>query len=89
MPWIQHGAGSARYLIRSDDPARLGQCVDMMRQDEAIHLLDFIGPAGQPHTVVAEMPEEKARALVDRFGVDKVTIERDKPLFPYDSTGPD
>lgn len=86
MPMLTPGPHKGRYIIHSEDPAQVNALIDRIRQDPAIEVQDVIGPVGQPHTVVATMPEEKARFLEQDFAHAKsrTTIEKDRPLSMFD-----
>jgi predicted phosphoribosyltransferase len=90
MPMLTPGpqkGQTGRYIIRSEDPAQVNELIEKIRQDPAIEVQDVIGPAGQPHTVVASMPHEKARLLEGDLAQAKVrtTIEPDRPLSLFDN----
>jgi hypothetical protein len=77
------GKNSVRYIIRSTHEAvSLDDVVKDIEADPGIELLDLIGPAGQPHTAVVSMPQEKAAALEQRYRTSNkpLTIEPDRPL---------
>ena len=56
-----------RYLITSQDPQRLAEAIRIVKADPTMELLDEIGPANQPHTLVVGMGDEQAAALKQRF----------------------
>ncbi|NEX62503.1 hypothetical protein [Noviherbaspirillum galbum] len=78
--------GSGRYIIRSDDVQRLNQVAQAAAIDPSMSLVDAIGPAGQPHTLVIDMPHETAASLVRQFrdAQPRVIIEPDRPLSLFD-----
>lgn len=82
MPLSQTGPGKARYLIRAaGDAVPLADFLNSVRADASIAIVDQIGPPGQPHTVVAEMSHDQARALEQRFSQsNQLMIEPDRPL---------
>jgi hypothetical protein len=82
MPLSQTGPGKARYLIRAvGDAVPLTDFLTSLRDDSSIAIVDQIGPPGQPHTVVAEMSHDQARALEQRFSQsNQLMIEPDRPL---------
>ena len=86
MPLIKHGPEKGRYIIRSEDANQLNELINRIKQDPGVELLDVIGPAGQPHTIVAAMPHEKARFLEQDLILSKpaMTIELDRPLSLFD-----
>jgi hypothetical protein len=73
-----------RYIIRTrEDPAALTAFLDSVNDDPCITVVDRIGPAGQVHTAVIELTEEKARLLEQRLRhSDQLLFERDRPLTP-------
>ena len=83
---MQHDPEKARYIIRSEDAKQLAELIDKIAQDPSIDLLDVIGPAGNPHTAVAAMPHDKARALEHDFSASKkMFIEPDRPLSLFEN----
>lgn len=73
-----------RYIIRTrTEPAVLAAFLDTIHDDPDIAVVDSIGPSGQVHTVVVEVPDGMAPQL-ERFlsNSDQLIIERDRPLSP-------
>ena len=86
MPLSQTGPDKARYLIRAvGDAVPLTDFLASIGNDPSIKIADRIGPANQPHTVVAEMSHAQARALEQRFSQsNQLMIEPDRPLSLFD-----
>lgn len=82
MPLLQTGPGKARFLIRAvGDAVPLADFLASVAADPSISIVDQIGPAGNPHTVVADMSHDQARSLEQRFSQSKqLMIEPDRPL---------
>ncbi|MFT5532127.1 MAG: hypothetical protein ACI8WM_002714 [Burkholderiaceae bacterium] len=81
MPSNQHQAESGHYIIRSTDPAALTNFIHETSVDPELDLIDKIGPAGRPHTIVVAMSNAKAAALEQRFThASPLKIEPDRPL---------
>jgi hypothetical protein len=82
MPLLQTGPGKARFLIRAvGDAVPLADFLNSICGDPTIAIVDQIGPPGRPHTVVAEMSHDRARALEQRFSQsNQLMIEPDRPL---------
>lgn len=90
MPPIQPPRQAvARFIIRSDDHGQLAEFIKNANDDPDIEMIDSIGPAGQPHTVVVAMSAEKASSLEQRFrNAAHLKIEPDRPLSLFgDATG--
>jgi hypothetical protein len=83
------GTGRSRYIVRSSDPAQIAAFIESIRSDPGIALIDTIGPAGQPHTAVVAMSDERARALDLQFRTTNqaLTIEPDRPLSLFGGSG--
>jgi hypothetical protein len=75
MSLLPTGPGKGRYIIRAKDEGQLADLLGTISADPAISVIDAIGPAGKPHTIVAEMSHDTARFLEQRF-----QIEPDRPL---------
>jgi rRNA processing protein Gar1 len=82
MPMAEPQAGSGRYIIRSDDSAKLNEFIKSVVSEPGMTLVDVIGPTEQPHTAVVEMSHDKARSLEQQFRNAKtpMIIEPDRPL---------
>lgn len=85
MPLLKTGPGKARYIIRAkSELAPLAAFIDSIRSDPDIELVDTIGPSGQVHTAVIEVPAGQALQLERRFrnfsNSNALIIERDQPL---------
>jgi hypothetical protein len=81
MPLQTPHGDKDRYIVRSGDSSLLADFIDETTTDPELELVDTIGPVGAPHTAVFLMPDEKARALQQRYGESKrIIIERDRPL---------
>ena len=71
-----------RYMIseRTDEGA-LAQFLIGLRNEPDIDLVDTLGPAGHPHTVVVALTPATARVLEQRFrDSQQLLIELDRPL---------
>jgi hypothetical protein len=91
MPLLTPGSATGRYIVRSEDPKTLADFLEEAKSDEALELVDLIGPAGAPHTAVFVMPHERAKALQQRFEASKssrLIIEPDRPLSMFGSGTP-
>lgn len=83
MALTQTGSERGRYLVRAmGDAIPLTGFLASIASDPAIAVVDRIGPAGQPHTVVTEMSHDRARALEQQFNQSQqpIMIEPDRPL---------
>lgn len=85
MPMPQGGPGRGRYLITASltgsNGTRLQLFLQDARRDTELQLLDTLGPANAPHTLVFEMTHDKAAALAQRFQAEgSLQIEPDQPL---------
>jgi len=86
MSSIKQEPGKRRYIVRSDDPQQLAGFIEDVKRDSNMELIDKIGPANQPHTVVVEMSDSQADELRQRLQAAKkpLTIEPDRPLSLFD-----
>lgn len=81
MPLITPQSARERYIIRSTDPQQLAQFIGSLSEDSGIDILDKIGPAGQAHTAIVAMSNDKAALLEQRIRtLNQLTIEPDRPL---------
>jgi hypothetical protein len=83
MPLTQSGSERGRYLVHAvDDAVPLTAFLDAIASNPAIAIVEHIGPAERPHTVVAEMSHDQARALEQQFRQNQqpITIEPDQTL---------
>jgi hypothetical protein len=71
-----------RYIVRAaGDIAPLQSFIDSIVDDPVIRLVEKIGPARQPHTVVIETDVSTAQMLDQRFrSTNQLMIEPDRPL---------
>jgi hypothetical protein len=71
-----------RYIVRAaGDIAPLQSFIDGIVDDPVIRLVEKIGPARQPHTVVIETDVSTAQMLDQRFrSTNQLMIEPDRPL---------
>lgn len=70
-----------RFLVHSNDPARLREFMDNITDIPDIDLIDAIGPEGLPHTLVVAMHPDTAQALAAKLTpTSQLTIEPDRPL---------
>jgi hypothetical protein len=71
-----------RYIVRAaGDIAPLQSFIDAIVDDPVIRLVEKIGPARQPHTVVIETDVSTAQMLDQRFrSTNQLMIEPDRPL---------
>lgn len=68
-----------RFLVRALVPHHVLEFVENVRDDPSVRIVDEIGPAGQPHTLVVTMSNEQADSLKQRFA-GQFIIEPDQPL---------
>jgi hypothetical protein len=75
-----------RYIVRAaGDIAPLQSFIDGIVDDPVIRLVEKIGPARQPHTVVIETDVSTAQMLDQRFrSTNQLMIEPDRPLSPFE-----
>lgn len=86
MALTQTGPERGRYLVRAmGDAVPLSGFLNSIAGDTAVTVVDRIGPAGQPHTVVAELSHDRARALEQEFKQTRqpLIIEPDQPMSLY------
>jgi hypothetical protein len=74
-----------RYIVRAaGDTAPLQSFIDDITDDPVIRLVEKIGPARQPHTVVIETDVSTAQMLDQRFrSTNQLMIEPDRPLSQF------
>ena len=85
MPLITPPSARARYIIRSRDPQQLAGLLSILSADPGIEMLDKIGPAGEPHTLVVAMARDMAASVEERIrSSDQLTMELDRPLSLLD-----
>ena len=85
MPLVTSPSGRARYIIRCTDAQQLAGLLSTLSADSGIEIVDQIGPAGAPHTLVVAMSRDKAAAVEERIRrSDQLTIEPDRPLSLLD-----
>ena len=72
----------SRYIVRArDENGALSAFIHSIDGDPEIALVDQIGPAGKPHTLVISVPADRASALEERFRqTPQLMLERDRPL---------
>ena len=82
MSPISSAPSTGPYIVRSEDAGQLADFIQDIQQDPAVTLVDTIGPANRPHTVVVAMSPEKALSLEQRFSNNSIPliIEPDRPL---------
>ncbi len=88
MTVTQTGPERGRYLVRAaNDAVPMSGFLDSVAGDPDISIVDRIGPPGQPHTVVAELSHDRARALEQQFNQSQqpFMIEPDRPLSLFGS----
>jgi hypothetical protein len=75
-----------RYIVRAaGDTAPLQSFIDSIVDDPVIRLVEKIGPARQPHTVVIETDVSTAQMLDLRFrSTNQLMIETDRPLSLFE-----
>lgn len=82
----------AHYLIHASEHTAMQDFLAHAELDPEIRILDRIGPADVPHTLVVEISSAKAHALAQQFrnAAPQLTIEPDQPLTMFDmlSAGP-
>lgn len=74
--------GENTYLLQPREPDVLAQVRELIGADASIKVLQEIGPAGEPHTLVVAMREQQAAELKHRFA-GRLIVERDRPLTLY------
>ncbi|QNA89586.1 hypothetical protein G4G28_15910 [Massilia sp. Dwa41.01b] len=73
------GPGS-RYIVRAaGDDGALARFLDSIGADPALHVLETIGPAAAPHTLVVEADPAAIDQLRQRT-LNQLMIEPDRPL---------
>jgi hypothetical protein len=79
MPQSQN---TKRYIVRAaGDTAPLHSFIDSIADDPVIRLVEKIGPAHEPHTIVIETDVSTAQMLDLRFrSTNQLMIEPDRPL---------
>jgi hypothetical protein len=77
-----------RFIVRTrDDGGTVADFLTMIHNDPAIELVDTIGPADRPHTVVVEVEAEQAPSFEQRFrNLQHLMIEPDRPLSLFDKS---
>jgi hypothetical protein len=75
-----------RYIVRAaGDIAPLQSFIDSIVDDPVIRLVEKIGPAREPHTVVIETDVSTAQMLDLRFrSTNQLMIETDRPLSLFE-----
>jgi hypothetical protein len=75
-----------RYIVRAaGDTAPLQSFIDSIVDDPVIRLVEKIGPAREPHTVVIETDVSTAQMLDLRFrSTNQLMIETDRPLSLFE-----
>jgi hypothetical protein len=75
-----------RYIVRAaGDTAPLQSFIDSIVDDPVIRLVEKIGPAREPHTVVIETDVSTAQMLDLRFrSTNQLMIEPDRPLSLFE-----
>lgn len=73
---------TTRYMVRArDDNGALTEFIRSLEGDPDIELVDLIGPAGKPHTLVVAVQPDRAALLEERVRASgQLTLERDRPL---------
>lgn len=86
MPPTTSEPARERYIISADDPQQL---TDFLHSaDPDIDIVDRIGPAGKPHTLIVTIPGDKAGFLAQRIrSTSQLTIEPDRPLSLFGTAG--
>jgi hypothetical protein len=79
---MAHSQQTNRYIVRAaGDIAPLQGFIDSITDDPVIRLVEKIGPAREPHTVVIETDVSTAQMLDLRFrSTNQLMIEPDRPL---------
>jgi len=81
MPPLISTKDRSRYLIRATGARKLTDIIDELKNDSTVELLDTLGPANQPHTIVVAISHDKAHSLEQRFATSQeFKIEPDRPL---------
>jgi len=72
-----------RYLVAQTGAGDLlSELTRQFDADAEIEVLDKVGPAGQPDTVVVSMTPDRARELQKKFA-GKLIVEKDAPLTAF------
>ncbi|AKU20832.1 hypothetical protein MJ904_21775 [Massilia sp. MB5] len=77
--------GIGRYIVQIDDAAKLQEFVQASGQTPGLKVVDLIGPAGKPHTVVVELPEAAFPSLEQQLRDTNThfLLEPDRKLSPF------
>ena len=77
-----------RFIVRArDESSTLTDFLAMVDILPELELVDAIGPAGRPHTVVVAVDAQHASSFEQRFcNQQQLMIERDRPLSLFDKT---
>lgn len=79
MPLLNSDSARQRYIISATDPQQLADFLNSA--EPGVEVVDQIGPADQPHTVIVSIPPEHAPSLQRRVrSSPQLTIEPDRPL---------
>jgi hypothetical protein len=73
-----------RYLIADRAGGPLAELLELIRRDPKIHVVDLLGPAGLPDTIVAEMTDARA-AQLRRDSGGQLIVDRDATVEPSQS----
>ena len=72
-----------RFMVaQTDDSDVLSDLAAKLGADPEVELVDYIGPANKPNTLIVEMPPDRARKLQQNYA-GKLIVEKDKPLTAY------
>jgi hypothetical protein len=70
-----------RYLIADTGNGKLASVLESLRGDPTCVVVDVMGPAGRPDTIVVEMTDKRAAEINQQFGGGLV-VERDAAVEP-------
>jgi hypothetical protein len=79
---MTHLTAAGRYIIHAtDDDLALARFVDGIAANPALHLVETVGPPGQPHIAIVETDAITAAELREAFRTSKdLSIEPEHPL---------
>lgn len=86
MQAIKAGPGRGHYLVSSSDSKQLSDFIARASDDDALKLIQIMGPQTAPHTALYDMPHDSAAELARRFQeAGHLKIEPDRPLSMFES----
>jgi hypothetical protein len=74
--------GFGRYIVKIDDGEKLKEFIQRSGGVPGLRIVDMVGPAGAPHTVVVECPHDAVPSLEQqlRTANTQFIIEPDRKL---------